>query len=211
MTDANAPLDKDIVATELPDIEFQSLGRFAIHNPADPTAPHDCWEPAPFRLGCDTSLQRFSQPQQARAHALALIQQARRTLCIFSDDLKPWLYHHSCMQQALTAFLLASPRNQLRILVRDLRRSVQQGHRLLTLVRRLPSQCQLRTLDPDHPGDKLNFLIADTQGLLLSPEPGQQAGDCWYNDPSRTRLRQNLFNQAWATGRLDVNARSLLL
>ena len=133
MNDENAPSDatESQEPLELPAIEFQSPGRFTVHNPPSQSGDSPRAEPAPFILGAHPDLERFSQPEQARAHALALLQQAQRSLCIYSHDLEPWLYHHSSMQDACTRFLLANPRNQLRILLRDPARAVKEGHRLL--------------------------------------------------------------------------------
>ena len=112
MNDKDAPVEPIDTPDpiELAAIEFESPGRFAVHNPAPITPDAAQWEPAPFILGQHERLERFSQPQQARAHILALIQQAQRSLCLYSDDLEPWLYHHSSVQQACTRFLLSSPR-----------------------------------------------------------------------------------------------------
>ena len=122
MNDENAPSEPTECRepTELPAIEFQSPGRFTVHNPSSPGPDSPRAEPAPFTLGVHTTLERFSQPEQARAHALALLQQAQRSLCIYSHDLEPWLYHHSSVQAACSRFLLASSRNQLRILLLEL-------------------------------------------------------------------------------------------
>lgn len=207
MDDTDAPAD----TPELDPIEFESPGRFAVHNP-EQTGPDTAqWEPAPFLLGSHERLERFSQPQEARAHVLALIQQAQRSLCLYSDDLEPWLYNHGSMQRACTRFLLASPRARLRILVRDPGRAVKEGHRLLGLSRRLSSNLHIRKLNPDYPGEELAFLIADDRGLLLRPEPDQQAGYTLYNDPARVRQRQAQFDQAWDTSITDPDLRSFLL
>ncbi|MBS7660495.1 histone acetyltransferase HPA2 [Pseudomonas lalucatii] len=213
MNDDNAPhdLNGSTEARELPAIEFESPGRFAVHNPEPPQADAGRREPAPFRLGEHLPLERFDRPEQARAHALALLQQARRSLCIFSDDLEPWLYHHSSVQDACTAFLLASPKNHLRILLRDATRAVKEGHRLLSLSRRLSSNLQIRKLHPDYPGEDIAFLLADDRGLLLRPEPEQFAGYALYQDPARVRLRQAQFDQAWETSISDPDLRSFLL
>ncbi|OZB21711.1 MAG: histone acetyltransferase HPA2 [Pseudomonas sp. 34-62-33] len=97
MNDKNAPVEliDTPAALELTAIEFESPGRFAVHNPESVTADAAQWEPAPFTLGQHEHLERFSKPQEARAHVLALIQQAQRNLCLYTDDLEPWLYHHS--------------------------------------------------------------------------------------------------------------------
>ncbi len=196
---------------ELPAIEFQSPGRFAVRNPEPIPSETPQAEPAPFILGEHLALERFDQPEMARAHALAMLQQAQRSLCIYSADLDPWLYHHSSIQQACTRFLLASPNNRLRILVKDISRAVKQGHRLLGLSRRLSSNLHIRQLHPDYPSEEVAFLLADDCGLLLRPEPEQFAGYALYQDPARVRLRQAQFDQAWQTSITSPDLRSFLL
>jgi hypothetical protein len=204
------PLDQP-KAVDLPSIEFESPGRFSVHNPQAVSVDSASVEPAPFMLGQPGQMQHFDHPQAARAHALAMLQQAQRSLCIYSADFEPWLYHHSSMQTACTAFLLANPRNQLRILLRDVSRAVKDGHRLLSLARKLPSNCQIRKLHPDYPSETVNFLLADSSGLLLRPEPSQYAGYACYQDPAKVRLRQAQFEQAWNTSISDADLRSFLL
>jgi hypothetical protein len=211
---SNSAIEEQVVqpkAVDLPAIEFESPGRFSLHNPPTVTADAATPEPAPFVLGQQRQIQHFDHPQAARAHALALLQQAQRSLCIYSDDFEPWLYHHSSMQTACTAFLLANPRNQLRILLRDVSRAVKGGHRLLTLARKLSSNCQIRKLHPDYPSETVNFLLADNCGLLLRPEPSQYDGYACYQDPASVRLRQAQFEQAWNTSISDADLRSFLL
>ncbi len=196
---------------ELPAIEFQSPGRFSVHNPSSLHAEAPEWEPAPFSLGSHDRLERFSAPDDARAHALALMQQARRRLCLYTPDLEPWLYHNSAIQQACTRLLVSDPKCQLRILVRDLSRAVKEGHRLLSLSRRISSNFQIRRINPDHPSEDLAYLIADDRGLLVRPETEQYAGYALYNDPGRTRLQQTRFDQAWDLSITDPDLRSFLI
>jgi hypothetical protein len=206
----NAP-EQDDLPVELPDIEFQSPGRFAVHNPPSEALPPATLEPAPFVLGQGDELQRFNKPDDARAHALALIQQARRTLYLYTPDLEPWLYHHSSIQEACTQLLLGNPRNRLMILVRDSSRAVKEGHRLLNLSRRLSSYCQIRRINPDHPSEEHAFLLADDCGLLLRPEPAEYAGYAHYNNAGRVRQLIAQFEQTWNTSVLDPNLRSFLI
>jgi hypothetical protein len=210
MSEENAPIDEN--EPELPAIDFQSPGRFAVHNPQNqPGITAEPREPAPFLLGSHADLERFSRPEQAQAHVLALLQQARASLSLYSPDLEAWLYSHSRVQEACTRFLLASPKNRLRILVRDVGKPVKQGHRLLNLAQRITSNLHIRRINPDHPSDESAYLLADDRGLLLRELPEQYAGYALYNDPGRVRQRQAQFDQAWDISLSDPDLRSFLL
>lgn len=210
MSEENAPNDTN--EPDLPAIDFQSPGRFAVHNPPNlPSLAAEPREPAPFLLGSHAELQRFHRPEQTQAHALALLQQARISLSLYSPDLEAWLYSHSSVQDACTQFLLASPKNRLRILVRDVGRPVRQGHRLLNLAKRITSNLHIRRINPDHPSDESAYLLADDRGLLLREQPEQYAGYALYNDPGRVRQRQVQFDQAWDSSLSDPDLRSFLL
>lgn len=202
--------DRPATSAELADIDFHSPGRFEISNPSAPPTGPEQWSPAPFLLGSSPA-QTFNSAVEARQHALALIEQARRTLSIYTQDLEPWLYNHSSIQQACSNFLLAHPRNRLRILVSDSSRAVKQGHRLVTLARRLTSNLAIRKLHLDYPAQTCTFLIADDCGLLVRPEPDQFAGHALYRDPGRARQRQRLFDNAWDHSLSDPDLRSFLL
>jgi hypothetical protein len=204
-------LDTSEAVEPLPDIEFESPGRFAIHNPPSEASEAATYDAAPFVLGKTTALQRFSLANEARAHALALLQQASRSLCLYSEDLDPWLYNNRACQDACTRFLLASPKNRLRILIRDSSRLVREGHRLLALSRKLPSGCQIRKLNPDYPAEEVAFLLADGRALLMRPKPGEPAGYAIYENPGRGRQCQGQFDQAWETSLSDPDLRSMLL
>ncbi len=198
-------------ANELAPIEFESPGCFTIHNPSTPAARPDSWQPAACTLGETAELQRFNNPDQTRAHLLAFLRQAHRSLCIYTPDLEPWLYNHSLIQDACTTFLLGHPQNRLRILLRDSTKAVKQGHRLLALSRRLSSNLHIRKLHPDYPVEEIAFVLTDDRGLLIRPEPDQYAGYALYNDPGRTRLRQSQFDHAWESSIPDPDLRSFLL
>ena len=139
------------------------------------------------------------------------MQQASRSLCLYSPDLEAWLYNHSSIQEACTRLLLRHPQNRLRILLRDSIRPVREGHRLLNLSRRLSSNLHIRLLNPDYPSPEQAFLLADQLGLLLRTEPALPAGHAHYNDPGRVRQLQAQFDQAWDTSLADPNLRSFLL
>lgn len=194
-------------SAELPAIDFQSPGRFTVHNPQPDSPQSSPRTPTAARL----EPQLISGAEQLRAHTLALLQQAQRSLCLYTPDLEPWLYDHSSIQQACTRFLLAHPRNRLRILVADSRRSISEGHRLLTLVRRMPSAATIRKLHPDYPRDDAAYLVVDQRNLLTRLDSDPCKGHALHDAPAQVRLSQSRFDQAWDRSLFDVNLRSLLL
>lgn len=200
----DAPNDSNTSA-ELPAIEFDSPGRFSVRNPqlASPAE-----EPARLQ---DRLVQRFTSPEAARVHALALLARAQRSVSLYSPDLEPLLYSNSSVRQAFSQFLLAHPRNQLRILVQDSGRAVREGHQLLALARRLTSKLHIRKLNPEYPSEDCAFIVVDNRSLLLRPKTGQQVGYALYNDPGKAHLRQSQFDQAWDHSLSDPDLRSFLL
>lgn len=208
---SNAPDSDNDHGNELPALDFRSPGRFAIHNPPSAGVEATVLEPAAFLLGQHERMEDCSGPEQLRSHALALIQQASRSLCLYTPDLEPWLYDQRAIAQACSQFLRAHPRNRLRILLRDSRRAVGDGHALLRLARQLSSNCLIRKLQPDYPADDIAFLLADDCGLLLRPTPALPSGQAHYKAAPRVRALQRQFDQAWNNSLNDPDLRNLLL
>ena len=88
---------------------------------------------------------------------------------------------------------------------------MKDGHRLLSLSRRLTSNLLIRKLHPDYPAEDASFLLADSSSMLVRPEHGQFAGYALYQNPGRVRLQQRAFDLAWDTSILDPDLRSFLL
>ncbi|MCQ4346513.1 histone acetyltransferase HPA2 [Pseudomonas stutzeri] len=209
---SNAPERDNDQGDELPAIEFRSPGRFAVHNPASEACePAAALEPAPFVLGQHPGVLRSDGQTELRSHALALTQQARRTLRLFTPDLEPWLYDQRSIAEACGRLLRAHPRNRLHILLRDSALAVRNGHALLRLARALPSNCQIRRLPPDYPGEELAYLLVDDCGLLLRTNLQQPAAQVHYQARARVRQLQRQFDQAWESAVSDAELRSFLL
>lgn len=209
---SNAPEHDHDDDGELPAFEFRSPGRFAIHNPpAEAGESGARLEPAPCLLGSHARIEECTGPEPLRSHALALILQARRSLCLYSPDLEPWLYDQRAIAEACRQFLRAHPRNRLRILLRDSRRVAGDGHALLRLARQYTSNCEIRRTHPDYPADDLAYLLIDDCGLLLRPVPAQPAGQAHYQARVRVRQLQRQFDQSWNTSLSDPDLRSFVL
>src|SRR3569832_960991 len=68
-----------------------------------------------------------------RAAALRLVQQARRSLDIYSRDLDMAIYDEPTFLDAVRALALNAKQGAVRILVKDSSRAVKYGHRLIPL------------------------------------------------------------------------------
>lgn len=212
MDKPNAPDNKpvDDLDLELPAIEFVAQGSFTVHNP-DTSHPSESWLPADYTLGGDHELLIAEGIEAVRSHTLAVLQQAQDSLCVYSPDLEPWLYNHSCIAQACSTLLLTHPKKTLRILLRDSTRIVREGHVLLTLSQRLSSRCSIRTVNTDYDYTDDAWLIADDCALLVRKAQQLSHAAVYYNDPARTRQNQRTFNAMWDVSHRDVNLRNMPL
>lgn len=197
-----------MAATELAAIEFVSSERYRINNPPQQQAQMP--SEVATAVGSET-LQAITSREDARRHTLRLFGQAQHSLCLYSPDLEPWLYNQNDIVQASKRFLLAHPRNRLRILLADPTQAIRQGHRLLTLARRLTSSMQIRTLNPEYPAQSAAFLVVDHCGLLVRPEPEYAAGYALYQSPGRARALRHQFDSAWEHSLSHPDLRSFLL
>ena len=204
--------DKTSTAEGLAAIDFHSPGRFKIRHTTLLSTHSEPWSPSPLLLDTTSpEAQLFTSMDEVRQHTLALIEQARRNICIYSQDLEPGLYDHHCVQQACSRFLRAHPSNRLFLLVNDTARAVSQGHSLIRLARRLTSNMHVRKKHPDLPSLAGVFLIVDDCGLLLRTQPEQFTGRALYNSPGRARQLRRAFDSAWDHSLPDPNLRSFLL
>ncbi|MBE7927991.1 histone acetyltransferase HPA2 [Pseudomonas saudiphocaensis] len=200
--------DRSMAATELAAIEFVPSHRRHIDNPQPQQAK---------QLPSDT-LQAGSEPhhpvasrEDVRRHTLRLLCQARHSLCLYSPDLEPWLYDEDGVIQASKRFLLGHRRNRLRILLADPTLAIRQSHRLLALARRLTSNLQIRTLNPEYPAQSAAVLVVDHCGLLVRPGPEHTTGYALYQSPGRARAIQRQFDSAWERSLSHPDLRSFLL
>jgi predicted GNAT family N-acyltransferase len=154
---------------------------------------------------------RFDNQDAAAHHVLELLSQARRSICIYTPDFEPQLYNRTDVEQAITRFLVAHPRNRLRVLIKESSQAVRLGHRLINLSRRLTSNFSIRKRSPDYPAEENAYLLVDDQGLVIRNNPQLYTGLAYYNARATVRLQQNRFDSTWQTGQSDPNVRSMLL
>ncbi|MEE4381630.1 MAG: GNAT family N-acetyltransferase [Pseudomonadales bacterium] len=167
--------------------------------------------PAPALAEREDRAQMLEGEGDVRSALLDLVRHARHELLLFSPDLDPLLFGDGELVEAVSAFARRHPRARMEILVHDVRRMVRDGHRLLTLVRRLPSSLRIRVVDPDMQDREDSFLLGDRTGLVVLPRATIAEGFANANDAPLARQYADTFRQLAdrATGHPDLRVMTL--
>ncbi len=165
----------------------------------------------PMTLGTDTTTWPIEGDGDHLQLLRALADQASRRLWIYDQQLSHSLYDDSFLSDALSALARRSRFSEIRFLIHDDAPLVQRRHRLVTLLRRLPSHVSLRLINTSHPHEDTPFVLADESGLLYRHEFGQPQGFARFNASRRVRPLAENFERIWEQGTASVELRELPL
>ncbi len=118
-------------------------------------------------LDYDTAHYGVKSPTPFKELLLALCSSASRYVKIISPRLDHLVFDSAELSDALSALARSGGNSRVDILISDSGPIIQNGHRLLSLVRRLPSSVSIRKL-PDHPemtGETV--IVRDLNGILF--------------------------------------------
>ncbi|MCC5885961.1 MAG: GNAT family N-acetyltransferase [Gammaproteobacteria bacterium] len=190
-----------------------------IHFAAQPDAPRTVIKAEETRipyehpaLGDHPNDTRMLEGKGALAAAiLELCERARREILILAQDLDPALFDSVELNEALSRFARRNEQTKVRILVHDITRMVRDGHRLLTLSRRLPSSISIRLVHPDMQDRSENMVLADRTGLVVQPQFDTERGFANLNDAPLTRQYGDVFDRLYDRSLTDPNLRQMTL
>lgn len=150
------------------------------------------------------------RPQRLAAFQ-AILGATSRELLFYGPRLDPAIIEDPASQRLLQAFLTASPRHGLRVLVIEPAALVRQCPRLLALCRRLPSRCTLRIPARDaEPLDEALY-CADRHHALHRP-PTERSLHLWLRDhPQRVAPLRQRVEELWEHGRESPEFQQLVL
>lgn len=197
---------------------FEPYGERFVEAGIDHQSMRKTLEPMAARTP-DATAAHASEPSQAVeslaeavAAVLDIIANARTLLCLYSRDLDPDLFGRSDVLDALRTFATAHPGAELRVIVQEPERVVQNGHPLLTLAQRLSSHMALRA--PTEPVDLQYagaYLFSDQGGFYFRPLGARYEGEASVRRPARARQLRATFEPVWERCRECTEFRALAI
>ncbi|MCP3867521.1 MAG: acyltransferase [Gammaproteobacteria bacterium] len=160
-------------------------------------------------LGKDSGIIRLRIIDDFKGAVRGMSAQAGRQLDIFTFDLDPPLYGDTSFVEAAKKLVLSSPHSRIRILLQNNERSQKDGHRLVDLMRRLPSRIEIRRTHPDYLDHGENFMVVDSTGYIKRTQHGRYEGEADYNNPRTSGNYLELFNSIWVRSEQDSALRRL--
>lgn len=148
--------------------------------------------------------------EELRDASLALLEQARRKVLIFSYRLESWCWNRPEVEEAIKQLAVRTPNPSCFILLQDNTKVIEEGHRLLHLSRRLTSKIQIqKPLRQDHLDHYQNFILVDDYGVLLQPVHTRPKASISFYNPVLVRELAAFFQDVWSESEPDSQLREL--
>lgn len=161
------------------------------------------------RLGETAGEHRVHDLYEARDAALALAQQARLQLRIFTRHLDAELYSTPEFRDAVSELARRGRQTEVRILVQDPTPAIRRHHQLIGLIQHLSSHIGARRVGADWEDEIFAFLLADEQGLLWRPYGDQYEGMVDFAAGPRARELRKWFDTVWESSEREPEFRNL--
>ncbi|HFE32397.1 MAG TPA: GNAT family N-acetyltransferase [Gammaproteobacteria bacterium] len=141
--------------------------------------------------------------------ALRLVQQAHRSLHLFTQDLDPALFDTREFVEAVKQLAIHSTRSKVYILLKDPTTAITRGHRIVELARRISSHVFIhRAAEEDQ--DRIDsFMVVDEVGILRRAHGSRFEGTAEFNNPGEARQLLKSFNDAWERSVPEAELRRL--
>lgn len=147
--------------------------------------------------------------EENRAAALALVNQASRSLHIFSYDLDPMVYDNPEFVEAVKNLAIGHSHSQVQIIIQDSRKIIEHGHRIIELARRISSSIHIRKTPAEMKTYSQAFLIADKTGVLYRTIGDRYEGYVNFDDRFECKNLLDFFTTTWEHSAPDPELRRL--
>ena len=164
---------------------------------------------ASMQLGIDRLEFSLHSREEVRAIAQSLAEQTQRGLMLLTPDLEPAIFDQQPFLNAISKLARQRQGAWFRILLLDSHRTLQHGHRLIELSRRLSSNIQFRCPPPEYQNTGKTFLICDDAGYFYRPLSSRYEGIANFNNPGEVARLEKYFMELWTRSEPDSEMRVL--
>jgi len=150
-----------------------------------------------FKLGETGVVIHLDNSDDHRLIARALVDQAVRTIDIFTHRLDRRVYDDIGFVDAVKSLAIGHSRAMIRILIQDSGKVAKEGHRLFNLGQEISSKIKFHNPSREHSDLNEAFMIVDHTGLLHSRQYDRYEGSACFNDPIQARELLAKFEREW--------------
>lgn len=165
----------------------------------------------PLHLEQDTTSWQLQTRDDWNAVMDTLVSQARRRLWLFEPTLDNERYDREVLRDLFSELARRSRYSEIRLLIVDDKPLVERRHRLVELMRRLPSHIPLRLVNADYPVPVTSFALVDDAGVAYRHQAHEPFGFANFNAPGRVKPLAEQFQQLWNQGRRSLELRDMPL
>lgn len=166
---------------------------------------------APMILGEDSDTWQFSDENRMLNLIDSVAGQAGQRLWLYDRVLEHDLYDRHRFRELISALARRHRLSEVRLLIHDDSPLVKRRHKLVELMRRLPSRIELRLVSQDYPVEDQPFMLADRNGLVYRHAFYKPEGYAKFSDSGRVKLLAENFQRMWDAGRSSLELRELPL
>lgn len=152
---------------------------------------------------------QLTTPGDYAQAVIALLNNARVSVDIFSPALTPIVFAGSELVAAVREFALRSQHGTMRVLIRDTEPLTRDGHRFLELAQRISSKISVRALATDFHSRDDAFVVADERSYVQRRQASTWTGVHDLSRPAIARQLLTVFNEMWEHSLPDPGIRRL--
>lgn len=158
-----------------------------------------------------SSRRALSGEADVRAAVEDVARRATKSLTILTQDLEPSIYDQNSFIEIVKRMVLSRAYSRIRVLVANPHRAVKDGHRLITLGRRLNTYVEFRNVHKDYTDGKDAYVIADDVAIVYRPDASRWEGMTDQFSPAVARRYLAEFDRIWAASIQEPDLRVMHL
>jgi hypothetical protein len=144
-----------------------------------------------------------------RNTAASLMQQARHTIDIFTQNLEPEILDHSDIEQSMLTLAKRHPNTRARILVQDSTTAVHNGHCIIRLAQTLTSSIFIHKPTDKYKDDPRSFIVIDKTAFIhrVSAHDRNYNATANTHAPHEAKTLMDFFDEVWEHSSPDGQTR----